>query len=109
MFCSPKKIVSFPCFTDEAKGSFGETFHLKTVVRTGVLGIYYWIEVRMESEEEHTGRQMEANTRSGSLKHYWLISLSQLGSFLHSSLTEMRLISCVARDPMSDVAPLVTT
>ena len=37
---------------------------------TGVLGIYYWIEVRMESEEEHTGRQMEANTQSGSLKHY---------------------------------------
>ena len=27
------------------------------------------IEVRMESEEEHTGRQMEANTQSGSLKH----------------------------------------
>ena len=53
--------MSFPCLTDEAKGSFGETFHLKTVVRTGVLGIYYWIEVRMESEEEHTGRQMEAN------------------------------------------------
>ena len=63
--------MSFPCLTDEAKGSFGETFHLKTVVRTqGVLGIYYWIEVRMESEEEHTGRQMEANTQSGSLKHY---------------------------------------
>ena len=62
--------MSFPCLTDEAKGSFGETFHLKTVVRTGVLGIYDWIEVRMESEEEHTGRQMEANTQSGSLKHY---------------------------------------
>ena len=62
--------MSFPCLTDEAKGSFGETFHLKTVVRTGVLGINYWIEVRMESEEEHTGRQMEANTQSGSLKHY---------------------------------------
>ena len=68
--------MSFPCLTDEAKGSFGETFHLQTVVRTGVLGIYYWIEVRMESisahhgsEEEHTGRQMEANTHSGSLKH----------------------------------------
>ena len=44
--------------------------HLKTVVRTGVLGIWYWIEVRMESEEEHTGRKMEANTQSGSLKHY---------------------------------------
>ena len=42
--------------TDEAKGSFGETFHLKTVVRTGVLGIYYWIEVRMESEEETHGQ-----------------------------------------------------
>ena len=25
--------------------------------------------MRMESEEEHTGRQMEANTQSGSLKH----------------------------------------
>ena len=34
-------------------------YHLKTVVRTGVLGIYYWIEVRMESEEEHMGRQMD--------------------------------------------------
>ena len=43
---------------------------LKTVVRTGVLGINYWIEVRMEREEEHLGRQMEANTQSGSLKHY---------------------------------------
>ena len=32
------------------------------MVRTGVLGIYYWIEVRMESEEEHTGRQMETTT-----------------------------------------------
>ena len=106
---SKKNFVSFPCLTDEAKGSFGETFHLKTVVRTGVLGIYYWIEVKMESEEEHTGRQMEANTQSGSLKHFWLISLLQLGSFLHSSLTEMRLISCAARDPMSDVAPLATT
>ena len=52
--------MSFPCLTDEAKGSFGETFHLKTVVRTGVLGINYWIEVRMENEEEHTGRQMES-------------------------------------------------
>ena len=31
--------MSFPCLTDEAKGSFGETFHSKTVVRTGVLGI----------------------------------------------------------------------
>ena len=51
--------MSFPSLTDEAKGSFGETFHLKTVVRTGVLGIYYWTEVRMESEEEHMGRQME--------------------------------------------------
>ena len=49
---------------------FGETFHFKTVVRTGVLGINYWIEVRMEREEEHLGRQMEANTQSGSLKHY---------------------------------------
>ena len=47
------------CLTDEAKGSFGETFHSKTVVRTGVLGINYWIEVRMEREEEHLGRQME--------------------------------------------------
>ena len=56
--------------TDEAKGSFGETFHSKTVVRTGVLGINYWIEVRMEREEEHLGRQMEGNTQSGSLKHY---------------------------------------
>ena len=27
-------------------------------------------QVRMDSEEEHTGRQMEANTQSGSLKHY---------------------------------------
>ena len=34
--------------------------HFKTVVRTGVLGINYWIEVRMEREEEHLGRQMEA-------------------------------------------------
>ena len=49
-------VKSKECLTDEAKGSFGETFHLKTVVRTGVVGIYYWIEVRMESEEEHTGR-----------------------------------------------------
>ena len=72
-FCESKAcFVSFPCLTDEAKGSFGETFHLKTVVRTGVLGIQYWIEVRMESEEEHTGRKMEANTQSGSLKHYLL-------------------------------------
>ena len=62
--------MSFPCLTDEAKGSFGETFHSKTVVRTGVLGINYWIEVRMEREEEHLGRQMEGNTQSGSLKHY---------------------------------------
>ena len=69
--------MSFPCLTDEAKGSFDETFHLKTVVRTGVLGINYWIEVRMENEEEHTGRQMEANTQSGSLKHY-LITIMML-------------------------------
>ena len=54
--------MSFPCLTDEAKGSFGETFHLKTVVRTGVLGINYWIEVRMEREEEHLGRQMKVKT-----------------------------------------------
>ena len=47
-----------------------EREHTIIVVRTGVLGIYYWIEVRMESEEEHTGRQMEANTQSGSPKHY---------------------------------------
>ena len=52
------------------KAALAKRFTLKTVVRTGVLGIYYWIEVRMESEEEHTGRQMEANTQSGSLKHY---------------------------------------
>ena len=35
-----------------------------------MLGINYWIEVRLEREEEHLGRQMEANTQSGSLKHY---------------------------------------
>ena len=29
-------------------------------MRTGVLGINYWIEVRMEREEEHLGRQMES-------------------------------------------------
>ena len=55
--------MSFPCLTDEAKSSFGETFHLKTVVWTGVLGNYYSIEVRMKSEEQHTGRQMEAKKK----------------------------------------------
>ena len=67
--------MSFPCLTDEAKGSFGEMFHFKTVVRTGVLGIYYWIEVRMESEEEHTGRQKETNKQTNkqtnSCVHGW--------------------------------------
>ena len=51
----------FPCLTDEAKCSFGATFHLnKTVVRTrGCWEFWYWIEVRMESEEEHTGRLID--------------------------------------------------
>ena len=29
----------------------------------------------MESEEEHTGRQVETNTQSGSLKHYSFVVL----------------------------------
>ena len=31
----------------------------------------------MENEEEHTGRQMEANTQSGSLKHYLHLRMLQ--------------------------------
>ena len=38
-----------------------------------------------------------------------MISLLQLSSFLHLSLTEMRFISCAARDPMSEVAPMAAT
>ena len=50
------------CLTDEAKGTFGETFHLKTVVRTGVLGINYWIEVREW--------RVKKNTRAGRWKMF---------------------------------------
>ena len=59
--------MSFSSLTGEAKGSFSETFHLnKTVLSVGNSSIG---EMRMESEEDHTGRQMEANTQSGSPKH----------------------------------------
>ena len=44
-------------------------FFVLLSVKNGIPCGTYLIELRMESEEEYTGRQMEANTQSGSLKH----------------------------------------
>ena len=52
--------------------------HFKTVVRTGVLGINYWIEVRMEREEEHLGRQMENALIIPVRKHNLVLNILQV-------------------------------